>query len=87
MENSAKLKVGEEIKEIIAEIVEMEVDELDSDASFVDDLGLDSLRALEVLAALEKQYKIEIPESYMAELTSVNKAVEITLSIIENNQA
>jgi acyl carrier protein len=72
-------QVGTEVKNLIAEIIEMEVDSIDNDASFVNDLGLDSLRALEVLAELEKKFGIEIPEEKLAELTTINKAISITL--------
>jgi|LSQX01.3.fsa_nt_gb acyl carrier protein len=75
-------EMKEQVKELIAEIIEKEVDEFGDDASFVDDLGLDSLRALEILAALEKKFKIEIPEEKLTDLTTVNKTVEVTMSIL-----
>jgi acyl carrier protein len=72
-----------EIKDLIAQIIEMEVDEINDDASFIDDLDVDSLKALEILANLEKKYRIEIPEEKLQELTTVNKTVEVARKIIE----
>ncbi|HAU84825.1 MAG TPA: acyl carrier protein [Lachnospiraceae bacterium] len=76
------IEVKTKVKEIIAEIIEMEVDEFKDTDSFVDDLGLDSLKALEILAAVEKEFKIEIPEEKLAELTTVDNTVSIAMDII-----
>ena len=70
-------EVRVKVKEMIAEIIEMEVDEFQDDQSFVDDLDLDSLRALEILAAVEKEFKVTIPEEKLAELTCVNATVDV----------
>ena len=78
----ALIEVTTKVKAIIAEIIEMEVDEFKDTDSFVDDLGLDSLKALEILAAVEKEFKIEIPEEKLAELTTVDNTVSIAMDII-----
>ena len=46
----------EEVREIISEVLELEPGELTDDGSFVEDYGADSLRAIEILAQLEKKY-------------------------------
>ena len=51
-----------EVKNIIAEITEKEPEEIRPDSRFLEDLGMDSMMALEILAAIEKKYKITIPE-------------------------
>jgi acyl carrier protein len=66
-----------EIKQIISSIIEIPVEELECDAHFVDDMGVDSLLALEMLAALEKRFDIEVPEEDLMQFTTVNKVIEV----------
>ena len=71
-----------EIKAIVAEIVESEPDKVDTDANFVKDLGMDSMMALEVLATIEKKYRIAIPEDYLTKFTDVRSTVNIVKTIL-----
>ncbi len=66
-----------EIKSIIAEIIEKEPDEISPDVKFYEDLGVDSMMALEILAAIEKKYKITIPEEKLAELLTLRQTMEV----------
>ena len=75
-----------EIKTIIAEIMDLDESSFGNDVRFVEDLGLDSLKALAVLAALEKKYKIEISEDLLPQLTNVTQTVEVARNIIESSQ-
>lgn len=70
-------KLENELKAIIAEIVEIEYDKITPEASFVEDLGMDSMMALEILAAIEKKYKLRIPEENLPKVTTLNKTLEI----------
>lgn len=69
--------VAAEIKSIISEIIEIPLGELNCDAHFIDELGIDSLLALEVLSALEKRFRIEVPEEDLIQFTTVNKVIEV----------
>lgn len=66
-----------EVRSIIAEIAEMEEEEIKGDSNFVEDLGFDSMMALEILARLEKQYKIKIPEEELVKLADLNQTVAL----------
>jgi acyl carrier protein len=66
-----------EIKELIADIIEMDPNEINPDAHLVEDLGMDSMMALEILASIEKKYKIKLPEEELPKIVTVNKAVEV----------
>jgi len=70
-------KVKEELIDLILQITELDKDELHPDSSFVKDLGVDSLAALEILAALEKRYKIKIVEEELAKLDTLNSALSL----------
>jgi len=67
--------VREEVKRLIAELTERDTGEITDTALFVDDLGVDSLMAIEVMVALDKRYKIDIPESEFNQIKNVNDAV------------
>jgi acyl carrier protein len=75
-------QIKSELKEMMAEIMETEPGEIKEDAQFVQDLGMDSMMALEVLASLEKKYKIVIPEEELLKFTTLNNTVEVVSNII-----
>jgi acyl carrier protein len=62
---------------IVAEVVERPAAELDLDAHLVTDLGLDSLLALEILALMEKEFQIEIPEEELEKFARIRQIVEV----------
>jgi acyl carrier protein len=51
-----------EIKRLIASVTEREPEEVPNTASFAEDLGVDSLMAMEVMVAMDKKFRIDIPE-------------------------
>jgi len=69
--------IEEEIKDIIAEIIEKEPAEILPEAKFFQDLGVDSMMALEIMAAIEKKYKISIPEEKLTQLATLNDTVRV----------
>lgn len=77
--------IDNEIKNLVAEIIEKNPAELAGDARFIEDLGVDSMMALEILAALEKKYKIAIPEEKLAEFTTLNEIIRVVKQYMPNN--
>lgn len=79
--------IEKEITSIVAEVTELEEDEIweKRDADFFKDLEIDSLLALEILALLEKKFKIQVPEEKLVDITSLNATIEMTKSILEEN--
>lgn len=67
----------EELREIAAEVFELEPEELSDTADFVDDYEADSLRSIEILARVEKKYKIEIPQSDLPEMRSLKTVYQV----------
>jgi acyl carrier protein len=78
-----KHNVKADLRELVATILEVEPDTIDEQASFVKDLGMDSMMALEVLASIEKKYKIIIPEETLAKFTSLSQTVSIVQTMLE----
>ena len=66
----------EKVKKIVAEKLSVEPDEVIPKASFVDDLGADSLDLVELIMAMEDEFDIEIPDEDAEKLTAVGKAKE-----------
>ena len=63
------------IAEIIAEQLGVEESEVTPEASFVDDLGADSLDTVELVMALEEEFGIEIPDEEAEKISTVNDAI------------
>ena len=76
------IEVKSRIRELVAEVLEVEPQELKENAQFVKDLGMDSMMALEILAGIEKRFKIVIPEEKLGQFTDVNKTTEIVLGVL-----
>jgi acyl carrier protein len=68
--------VAEKVKSIIAEQLSVDEEEVTNDASFVDDLGADSLDVVELVMAFEEEFGIEIPDDDAEKITKVKDAVE-----------
>jgi acyl carrier protein len=68
--------VEERVKKIIAEQLGVEEDEVTPEASFVDDLGADSLDTVELVMALEEEFSIEIPDEDAEKILTVGKALD-----------
>ena len=64
--------VEERVKKIVAEQLGVKEEEVTSDASFVDDLGADSLDTVELVMALEEEFETEIPDK----ITTVQQAID-----------
>ena len=67
--------VEERVKKIVVEQLGVKEEEVTSEASFVDDLGADSLDTVELVMALEEEFKIEIPDEEAEKITTVLQAV------------
>lgn len=68
----------EEVKEIIAEVLEVEVDEVELKTDLVEDLDADSMMALEIMASIEKKFKIRIPEDEIQNFVTLESIIKIT---------
>ena len=68
--------VEERVKKIVAEQLGVKDEEVTSDASFVDDLGADSLDTVELVMALEEEFETEIPDEDAEGIRTVEDAVE-----------
>ncbi|MCK9594178.1 MAG: acyl carrier protein [Candidatus Omnitrophica bacterium] len=70
------MAVEEKVKAIIAEQLGVKPEEVTAEASFVDDLGADSLDTVELVMAFEEEFGIEIPDEDAEKITTVNEAIK-----------
>lgn len=66
----------EKIKEMVAEQLNVEVEEITAATSFKEDLGADSLDLFELVMALEEEYSIEIPSEELEKITTVGAVMD-----------
>jgi acyl carrier protein len=72
--------VEERVKKIIVEQLGVNEDEVTPEASFVDDLGADSLDTVELVMALEEEFDTEIPDEEAEKITTVQAAIDYILA-------
>ncbi len=78
----AKENVKESLRKFIAEVLETDPQGIRDEAHFVKELGMDSMMALEILAGIEKKYRIVIPEDLLPKFTDLNATTGIVEKIL-----
>ncbi|MGF6493228.1 acyl carrier protein [Luteibacter sp. 621] len=68
--------IEERVKKIVVEQLGVKEDEVTNNASFVDDLGADSLDTVELVMALEEEFETEIPDEDAEKITTVQQAID-----------
>lgn len=70
------MSIEQQVKSIVAEQLGVKEEEVTNDASFVDDLGADSLDTVELVMALEEEFETEIPDEEAEKITTVQQAID-----------
>ncbi|MCS7152052.1 MAG: acyl carrier protein [Endomicrobia bacterium] len=78
--------IAAKAKAIIAESLGVDINEVTDNASFVNDLGADSLDTVELVMALEEQFGIEIPDEDAEKIQTVGQAIEYIKNKLEQKQ-
>ena len=68
--------VAERVKKIVVEHLGVDAGKVSEAASFIDDLGADSLDTVELVMALEEEFECEIPDEEAEKITSVQQAID-----------
>ena len=69
--------IARKVRKIVAEILELGPEAIDPDGQLVEDMGMDSMKALVILAAVEKAFRVKIPEDSLPKMTTVNRVIQI----------
>ena len=80
-------EVRQEIRNLIAAVTERSPDEILDSASFTDELGVDSLMAMEMMVAVDKKFKIDIPEEEFMKAVNVDEAVATVRRYLPSTEA
>jgi acyl carrier protein len=70
------MSVEEKVKEIIIDQLGVEENQVNTQASFIDDLGADSLDTVELVMALEEEFDVEIPDEDAEKIGTVQNAID-----------
>jgi acyl carrier protein len=70
-------EIRAEVKNLVARVTEREVSEIPDDAHFMEQLGVDSLMAMEIMIAVDRKFGIDIPEEEFNKATNVNESVAL----------
>lgn len=73
----ASVRHIDELRDIVAEVLEIEPEELTDTGDFVEEYEADSLRAIEILARIEKRYRISIPQAELPEMQNLKAVHDI----------
>ena len=72
----------EKLKKIIAEVLNVDPDEITMETTFQDDLGADSLDVYQIIMGIEEEFDIEIPAETAEQVTTVEDAVEMITNAV-----
>jgi acyl carrier protein len=78
------VEIRNEVKKLIAEVTERSPEEISDTASFEEELGIDSLMALEIIVAVDQKYKIQVPEEEYKKVKNVDDTVALVLRTLAN---
>ena len=67
----------EKLRKVIAEVLNVDPDEITMDTTFTDDLGADSLDVFQIVMGIEEEFEIEIPAEAAEKISTVEEAVEL----------
>ena len=76
------MDVFEKVKEIMAEQLDVDIDSITLDTSFVNDLESDSLDIVELIMAIEEEFDIEVPDEEAEKISTVQDAVSYIEDVI-----
>lgn len=78
------MDVQAKVKDIIVQQLGVDLDKVTTDASFVDDLGADSLDVVELVMAFEEEFGVEIPDEDAEKISTVKDAVDFLSQKLES---
>lgn len=74
----------EKLKKVIAEVLNVDPEEITPESTFTDDLGADSLDVFQIIMGIEEEFDIEIPAEKAEKIETVEEAVELIKAAVNN---
>lgn len=83
MTDSTAVLDMDDLRTVIADVLDVDEEDLTDDADFIEDLGVDSLMALEVMVVLEKKYAVKLGEEELKKITCLRAAHDLIAEKLE----
>lgn len=77
-------KYEDEVRGVLAKIIEVNPSKINLETNLIEELGADSMMALEIMAALEKKYTVTIPEEDLPKMTSLQEILNLLDKLRQN---
>lgn len=74
------------VKSVVSQVLGVDEDEMEEDSEFVGDLGAESIQSMELVAAFEEEFGIEMEEDAALQVQSIGKAVDFISEVIEEQK-
>lgn len=74
------------VKEEIAKATNRNIEELNSDTNFFNDLGVDSIKAIEITVAIERRFKVRVRDEQIPQITTVSQAIEVVKQALKKKE-
>ncbi|MDD5617934.1 MAG: acyl carrier protein [Candidatus Omnitrophica bacterium] len=78
--------IEQDIVQTIASVTGRKLEEFKPEANFYDDLGIDSIKAIEIVVAIERKYKIRIRDEQVPRMSTVAQAIEAVKAALKKKQ-
>ena len=78
--------IDTEVISIIADVSGFEVEEINPNSKLADDLEIDSIKAIEIVVALEKKYKISVRDEDVPKITTVHETTELVSRLLRQEK-
>lgn len=86
LENIIPNDLEQQLKQLIADVSGRQVEEIKPEANFWNDLGIDSIKAIEITVAIERRFKISIRDEQIPQIATIAQAIEVVKSALEKKQ-
>ena len=83
MTEAASVAMEEKVRKIISEQLSVEIEKVTSGASFIDDLGADSLDIVELVMTMEEEFDVEIPDQESEKMKTVGDVMKYIASLAQ----
>ena len=75
--------IAQKVKEVTARVLKVDVNDIDDTAEFVKDLGAESIQSIELVAAFEEEFDIEMDEDDALDVRSIDGAIKFIAKVVE----
>jgi len=86
MPTTIPINLEQEIKQLISDVTGINIEKLKSGANFWKDLGVDSIKAIEITVAIERKYKIRIRDEQIPKISTIGDALIIVSEALDKKQ-